>query len=104
MFSFSQDERGNTAAGRLALRRRIECVDKVGERDNVVARIVFGDVEVRRLHERADDFMDLSIEVLEIRRLARHLRDAKQRLLHRLAAAFLSYVAEIPRPPSMPLL
>ena len=49
----AQDERRHAAAGRFAFRSGIERVDEVGERDDVVLRVVLGDVEVRRLHQRA---------------------------------------------------
>ena len=51
------------------------------------SRVVLGDVEVRRVHQRADDVVDGGVELVEARRVAAQLRDAEQRGLQRLRLA-----------------
>ena len=98
----AQDEGRHSAPRWFTVRRRIELIDEVGERDDVVVGIVFGDVKVRRLHQCADDLVNLAIELGQVRRLTRHLRNAKQRVLHCFAAVLLRDIAEVPRTAGRP--
>ena len=60
----AQNECCASAAGRLAFRSRIELIDEVRIVDDAAFRVVLRDVEVRRLHQRADHFVNLPIEFL----------------------------------------
>ena len=62
---------------RLALRSGVELIDKVRIAQHVAIGVVFGDVEVRRLHQRADDLVDLPVKLLEVLRLASELCDSE---------------------------
>src|SRR5437899_7462804 len=88
-----QYEGGASMARRLALRCRIELVDKIRIAEKVAIGVVFGDVEVRRLHQRPDYLMDLPVKLLKVLRLAGELRDPEQRRLQSLDALHFGDVA-----------
>ncbi len=82
------------AAGRIG----IALVDEVGEGEEVTLAVERGDVEVARVHERADDAVDGWVEVVEALDLAAKLGDAEEGRLQDLALHALGDVAEVPGP------
>ena len=72
----------------------VELVDVVREVDQLPLLVVEGDVEVARVHQLADDGVNRPVELLQVLRRARELRDAVERGLHLLRAGGHSACAD----------
>ena len=77
---------------------RIEVVGEIGKGHQTANRVVFGDVEILRLHQCPGDLVHRPVETGQVRGRAAQLRDAEQRPLQNVIADRIGHIAEVPGP------